>query len=413
MHRNVGWFALVALAVAGLAAAALAPRAHAQLLISDFQLGAQWKINSAARLMAGLAPWYPGHFEYAQTGEWKQHSATMSAVWDELRSGRVSSMNAWRDREVSRSCPVGKTLLYPFSGPDFFNAYWLFPECRTFVMFGLEHIGKIPDLERTGKRDLTNLMSDVRTATADLFHRNYFITSNMSRQLFTAQLRGVVPLIAISMALSGVEILRITPQTLNRYRQQATRPSETDARKLHSLRVPRGVEIEFRMPGSREVKRLIYFSVDATNSSLTKYPEFLAFLRDFGPTTTLVKAASYLLHDRNFSKLRAALLEVSHFLVQDDSGVPYNMLVRDAWDVQLHGTYSVPIPPFQRAFQPALKAAYEKQPFRPLSFDFGYHFHDRREGRAMVMVGRKRAEHKPVAALAHDGLSAKLKFSYR
>ena len=49
-------------------------------------------------------------------------------------------------------CPVGKTLLYPFAGPDFFNAWWMFPECETFVLFGLEHIGEVPNVEGMNPR---------------------------------------------------------------------------------------------------------------------------------------------------------------------------------------------------------------------------------------------------------------------
>src|SRR5688572_28658961 len=104
--------------------------ATAAPLKSDFELGGQWKLNSAARLMAGLPPMHPGHFEFAQTAAWKEHSASMLAGWSNVRANRVSPMESFRNEAISKSCPVGKTLLYPFSGPDFFNAYWLFPECE-------------------------------------------------------------------------------------------------------------------------------------------------------------------------------------------------------------------------------------------------------------------------------------------
>src|SRR6185369_4576759 len=134
-----------------------------------------------------------------------------------------------------------------------------------------------------------------RAATSDLFNRNYFITENMTRQLHTAQLRGVLPLIMISMALSGAEILRMSPQELG-----APEPWMSDdepapgegAPKMMSLRKPRGIAIDFRAGGSPAVKHIIYFTVDATDASLARYPEFLSFIRKFGPTTTLLKSAS-------------------------------------------------------------------------------------------------------------------------
>ncbi len=114
---------------------------QAQSLRTDQDLGAQWKTNSTARLISGLSPMYPAHVEFSETEAWKEHSAHMKAAWARMNEKQVATMTAWRDTAISKTCPVGKTVLYPFSGPDFFNAYWLFPDCETYVMFGLEHIG--------------------------------------------------------------------------------------------------------------------------------------------------------------------------------------------------------------------------------------------------------------------------------
>ena len=309
----------------------------------------------------------------------KEHAAAMQAAWGKVMDGRVAAMRAWRDAEISATCPVNKILLYPFSGPDFFNAWWLFPDCDTFVMFGLEHIGEVPDVEAMNDRQLKGMIADVRTATGDLFDRNYFITENMARQLRTSNLRGVVPLVMISMALAGVDILRLRPLNI------VTGPRPASAGR--SLRQLKGVTIEFRAPGGTGIKRLHYFSVDATDRGLSRYPEFVEFMRKLGPTTTFIKSASYLLHGREFSQIRSALLETSGFLVQDDSGLPYEMLASRGWQVRLHGKYDVPIPPFQRAFQSALSRAYSEQKPEPLPFTFGYQFHDYRDERSNVMVG--------------------------
>jgi hypothetical protein len=49
----------------------------------------------------------------------------------------------------------------------------------------------------------------------------------------------------------------------------------------------------------------------------------------------------------------------------------------------------VPIPPFQRAFQASLDRAYKSQLSSPLPFTFGYQFHDARDERSNVLVGRR------------------------
>ena len=375
MHRLLRALALLAFAVVPLAAAAP--------LNADFNPGTPSKVNSAARLMSGLVPMTSAHLEFAQSDAWQEHSASMTRSWNRLREGRVAAMSVWRDAAVSRGCPVGTTLLYPFSGPDFFNAYWMFPACETYVMFGLEAPGEVPDLDVLSTRQLQRLIDDVRVATADLFQRNYFITERMARQLHTAHLRGVVPLVMISMALSGVDILRVSPYAIAR--PERARPVNAPGK---PMRVLKGVEIEFRVPDEPGVRRMIYFSVDATDHGLAHAPEFVDWLRALGPTTTFLKSASYLLHGNNFSLMRKTVLETSGFIVQDDSGLPFGSFARD-WEVRVHGRYGVPIPPFKGAFQPALDRVWRVQSPEPLPFTFGYQYHDRRDERSHVIVARR------------------------
>jgi hypothetical protein len=381
----------------------------------SMDIGRTVRVNSAARLLAGLAPSYPGHFDLAETQIWKDHSAAMRTAWSQVSANRVAAMSAWRDAAINAPCPAGKTLLYPFSGPDFFNAYWLFPNCENYVLFGLEHAGDVPDLEAVAERDMGRLFSDVRTAMSDLLDRNYFITENMSRQLRTAQLRGVTPLLIIPMAMSDVEILRIIPHDLPRMvrvraQNTAAQLKGDPANELKTLpatskqapmRQLSGITIEFRKPGSPIVQRLHYFTLDATDKGLEHYPEFIAYLNSLAPTNTFLKAASYLLHGQEFRKLRNTLLSVSDFLVQDDTGLPFNALQPKHWDVHLYGTYETPIPPFQRAFQPTLDKAYRAARPDPLPFEFGYNFSDKRDNRSNVLVGRRvpaEAAPLPVAA---------------
>ena len=360
-----------------------APAAQAQGLRTDQDLGAQWKVNSSARLLSGLPPIYPGHISFSETEAWKEHSAFMKAAWAKMNDKQVATMTAWRDTAISKTCPLGKTLLYPFSGPDFFNAYWLFPDCETFVMFGLEHIGEVPDFERMNEQQFARLLADVRSATTDFFSRNYFITENMSRQLRTAQLRGVIPLFMIPMALAGVDILRIRPFEFPAMARTVAMAKGKPMRQL------KGITIEFRTPGSAITRRVNYFTVDATDKGLAHYPEFMAYVLSLGPTTTFIKSASYLLHSNGFSQMRKSLLDVSGYLVQDDSGLPYPMLEARGWRMHLYGKYGVPIPPFQGAFQASLDRAYKSQLSSPLPFTFGYQFHDARDERSNVMVGQR------------------------
>jgi len=353
---------------------------------SDTSKDWQLRINSTARLIAGLTPTHPDHMALAERPEWKAHSAKLQASWALLRDQQIAPLTAWRNGAVPRNCPVGNTLLYPFSGPDFFNAYWLFPNCETYVLFGLEPIGTPPAIEKMNEAQLTRLLTDVREAMANLLARNYFITSKMDKQMQAEELNGVVPIIMISMALAGVEVLRIEPLILTRPRNAAPEASTESTVRLR--RKLRGVTIMFRRPGSPVPQRLNYFSVDASNAGVARYPQFRDYLRGLAPTTTLIKSASYLLHVAEFKSLRNLLLDVSGFLVQDDTGVPYAILAKRGWQLSVYGRYEVPIPPFERHYQPELAEAYVATNPQPLSFRFGYRrsFGD---DRSNVMVAQR------------------------
>lgn len=367
-------------AAAAVLALSLAPLAHAGLLAAhEPDAGTRSKLNAAAHLMAGLPE---ARTPFEKTAAWKEHSEFMRSAWSRLNGRQVAAMTTWRDAQLGRSCPAGGTLLYPFSGPDFLNATWLFPGCEHIVMFGLEHIGEAPDTDAMNERALVQLTADVRTAMGNFIDRNYFITDNMTRQLRTSQLQGVLPVFMLSMALSGMEIVRIMPHDL------AVSPHETVA-EGKPMRHLKGVTVVYLAPGSTAQRSVDYFSVDASDRGLAHYPEFLAYVRSLAPTTTFIKSASYLLQGNEFRQMRAALLEVSSFIVQDDSGLPFAMLENRGWRVHLHGRYGRPIPPFGGAYQVELSRAYKAQEPAPLPFTFGYQYHDFRDTRSNLIVAQR------------------------
>jgi len=331
-------------------------------------------IDSVARLIAGLTPSNPEHVELASGTAWQKHSTAMLKSWSKVRDGQLAAMKTWRATELPAKCPVGNTLFYPFSGPDFLNAWTLFPECETYVMFGLEPIGKMPDPSKMGPKEFAKLLATVRDAMANLFERNYFVTNTMRRNLRTEQLRGVVPIFTMSMVFSGVEVVGIGPAPFPKVTGKKSRLD--------------GVAIDYRVPGSGRTQRVIYYSVDISDKGLADYPEFLTYLRGLTPTTTLVKAASYLMHIKEFSKIRGVLLDTSEFLLQDDTGIPYNFLVKRGFTVQPYGIYKKPIPPFEPQYQPSLTALYQSTKAPALPFRFGYHT-SLAESRSTLLIGRR------------------------
>lgn len=345
--------------------------------------GARLTLNAAARLIAGLPSADESRNAAMRTAAWKQHSEFMQAAWARLNARQIAAMKTWRDAELGRSCPTGGTMLYPFSGPDFLNAHWLFPGCETMVMFGLEHIGDIPDIGAMGEREQAQLFADVRAAMNSFIERNYFITDYMSKQMRTPHLWGVLPILMLSMALTGMDILSVAAHEL-------PPASRVDAPVCgQPMRKLKGVTIEYRAPGSNASSRVHYFTVDATDRGLASHPEFLTYVRGLAPTTTFIKSASYLLHGNEFLAIRGALLDITSVFIQDDTGLPFAMLGKGGWQVQFYGRYGRPIPPFQGSYQSELNRAYVAQPLAPLPFRFGYQSRDFRDQRSNLMIAHR------------------------
>ena len=336
------------------------------------------RATAIAQILAGISPNPPDAAlkRLVESDAIKEHQQWMTTSWNQVR-GRVQTMDSWRSQEIKLAAPQNKTLLYPFSGPDFLNAYTLFPDHGRYVFFSLERPGNLPDLESVTAVQFTKLLQDVRSAFRDIFERNYFITSYMTKQLTTPWVRGTVPVMATMMALMNRRIVRIEPLDLF--------PELNHAYDLPDAKRPRvlmrGVRIEFAQTNATAPQQLYYVSLDATDKALEFYPEFVHWVAQYRPATALLKSASYLLHDQQFAKTRDMLLESADVVVQDDTGIPYRFLSQAPWQVKLYGRYNKPIRPMRYAYQKDLETAFNAKSDLPdLPFPFGYHWRGKQSG---------------------------------
>jgi len=336
------------------------------------------RATATAQILAGILPNPPDPAlkRLVDTDAFKEHQQWMTSSWNQV-SHRIQTMDAWRSQEIKVPGAQKKTLLYPFSGPDFVNAYTFFPDHARYVFFSLERPGTLPDLESVTLVQFGKMLQDVRSAFHDIFERNYFITSYMAKQLTTPWIRGTVPVMATMMALMNRRIIRIEPLDLF--------PDLTRAYDVPDAKRPpvlmRAVRVEFANPNGAGAQQLYYVSLDATDKALDYYPEFLSWVSQYKPATLLLKSASYLLHDNQFSKTRTMLLDSADVVVQDDTGIPYRYISQEPWQVKLYGRYHKPIRPMKYGYQKDLEAAYISRPEQaPLPFPFGYHWRGQQSG---------------------------------
>jgi hypothetical protein len=100
--------------------------------------------DDTARFLAGLPP-SPNSPLAALTKDtaWISHARYFDAIFAREENAHLSKI-----REFSQNYLPDKhgTMLYMFSGPDFLYATSFFPAASTYVLAGLEPVGRIPEL---------------------------------------------------------------------------------------------------------------------------------------------------------------------------------------------------------------------------------------------------------------------------
>lgn len=320
--------------------------------------------DEQARYVAGLPMAGTSLFPLSTRNGWSDHAVHLDKAWQALEKRQLKPIDAWMAAHLPDAATSTDPLLYMFSGPDVLYAQAFFPNASTYVLCGIEPIGPLPDVEKIAPAELNAALAGLDKALYSVLEFSFFITKEMKSDLQSTRLSGTLPVLYTFLARTGchlddVKLVNITPDG-----QLAEGPGP----------VP-GVRITFTR-AAHAPQTLYYFSTDLSDSAVAK-TGFLKWMRSLGSVRSFAKAASYLMHGENFTKVRKLLLDRSSLLVQDDSGIPVRFLEPAQWSVNLYGRYLGPIQLFLKdhAAQPQLKEMYEKNPSVPLPFSFGYRWH--------------------------------------
>ncbi len=357
-------------------------------------------LTDLSRLLAGLEPRDPQRYAAITASEgWKKHKQVFDESWGAF--GKLQKlMEDWRDSELGPYKRDGGTLFYPFSGPDFLNAHILFPGRDTYVFLSLEGVGALPKTDVSPEKFAASL-TDLRGSLKDIFERNYFITSRMGGDLHTANLQGNLAVFLVFLARTGHDVVSIKQIQVSADGTIEPRDAAASG-KAGAKDAPKplaGTEIKFVPVDGSHVRTLYYFAVDLENTSLGAKPNLSKWIRSLPNTDSFTKAASYLMHGNEFSKVRDLTLEVSRLVLQEDTGMPVRYFDPKVWNVTLYGNYTKPIKDFKYGFQPDLDKAYkEAGRAKALPFRIGYHWRD--EFSNLQLAVRKDASAPPAAAPA-------------
>ncbi len=342
-------------------------------------------LDNVARFIAGLPQEDTTSFSQLEMDRnWQEYKTSMDTNWNRMYRERLGKIKGWQDSTFSSVIDDTLNVFYPFSGPDFLHAYYLYPNATEYILAALEPIVEIPPLDTLMLKDRDMFLDSLGNSLRDIFKKSYFITTHMKKDL--KQIKGVLPPLFFFLQRSGHELLDMQFISLD----SAGTEIEVEARKLHWQKTP-GVMITFRSREDLVIKKLYYFSISISNKGIEDRPEFVKFVATKSPFNTFVKSASYLMHNAPFTKVKELILSNSLSLFQDDTGIPYRNF-KNQLNLGLHfyGEYTKPVKDFDGStFQPDLDSAYKANKNREsLPFSLGYHWGSKKQN---YMLAKKQS----------------------
>ncbi len=352
--------------------------------IPDTDAASPATVQDTARLLAGM-PVTRGSPLLGATRSpgWIRHAAEMNTAWEAFENHHLRQTRDWAKKHLPLPYPA---MFYMFGGPDFVHADAFYPGAATYVLSGLEPVGRVPKLANLPPDKLEEALGALRRSLKNFMQYGYFITREMDQQLRAGEFKGTLPVLLVFLARTGKTIHKANSVHLN-----ASGTVKNGWRKGR----PGGTKLVFS-GSDGNARTLYYFRTNLANGGV-KTSGFLKFCARLGRGGALVKSASYLMHTKPFSKVRAFLLQHSAAMVQDDSGIPLKHFADKDWLLNPFGRYLGPTDQFKRFHQADLADFFSAGGAKPVDFGIGYRWHPRRTN---ILLAKRREPVAPIAPKA-------------
>ncbi|MBV9946750.1 MAG: hypothetical protein JOZ69_07880 [Myxococcales bacterium] len=306
-----------------------------------------------------------------------------------------------------------RTVVYPFGGGDLASALATYPDALEITTISLEPAGDVRPIDTLPPDRLSHELAEHRSHLERLFEKAHSRTDNLEKES-KSDLPGEVIFALAALAVYGDEpvglrYFRLRPDGTIAYVTKAdieAAKTPADRRALFA-----NVELRFRRaqagagqagtapaagPGSDagsasaagpvRVMRHISFNLD--DAHLKADPSLLAHLSAKGRVATMTKAASHLLWNDQFSRIRGWLLEHTDWMISDSTGLPPRFAAPAGFQQDTYGVFAGPAPfgllnPRDAA---DFRHLFASQPPRELPFRYGY---PDRDGHAHMVVTQR------------------------
>jgi hypothetical protein len=338
------------------------------------------EVDDAARVIAGF-PAAQSRLGRTDDTFWKTYGSEVAAFWSEYERRIGLPMQQWSCQEIGSA--RGGTVFYPFAGPDLPTAYQLFPDADRYVLVSMQK-GQPPlRLDKLSKGQLDDYMDAFRRAWKFYGTLGFFRTDDLDgRGKMEGRPVGVTGALMAFAVRLGFEIESIEPIALE------LNNDEIVPRALTPERPETWESVRMTLRKDGRTVFVDHVRVDLSNASLGRSDGPRDWLERMALNPTLIKAASHLPQEANFSIFRDLVLANAPVVVQDETGIDYADLSRD-FNVRLYGKFTRPNTSFDQNLQRSLAAAYQKAAVKPLPFRAGY---EKDSGAALQVAVRNTAQ---------------------
>ena len=290
--------------------------------------GAEATADTTAKFLAGMVvPAAPA--DSIGESPWAAHSRELDQAWKRTEEKQLPAIANWAPAFLGGAHSEPGTMFYMFSGPDFLYAHAFFGNARTYILCGTEPVGALPNLDTIPPDALPVTLTNLRKSLNSVLSWSFFITKDMKSDLLRTQLSGTLPLLYVFIARTGYTINAVELVALDRNGNiTPAGKGETPGVRI-SLTGASGLD-----QSPSETQTLYYFCTDLSDDGIRSKPGFLRFCQSHGRGVSLLKAASYLMHEPGFGRVRDFLLQQSDVILQDDSGIPLRFFNDDAWSIR-------------------------------------------------------------------------------
>jgi hypothetical protein len=317
--------------------------------------------NDTALFLAGMpVPENSPLAPFTRDPAWQAHSGSFEDAFAKTNQRQLQNLREWQSTYLPESKGAIPVAFYMFSGPDFLYVDQFFPNASVYVLCGKEAMGPPPDPFHI--TDMSAALHNLENAMNAVLTTSYFITKDMKVDLQQQQLNGTLPILYVFLARADKTITDVTLGSLN---------SSGTFQGGKGGGIP-GVRINYRDNRSGNTQTMYYFTTDISDGGIKATPAFLRFCQHLGIGASFLKSSSYLMFEEGFATVRNFILDHSHLIVQDDSGIPISYFNPDKWTLRFFGTYLGPIELFKQHYQPKLQELFAQSNPPPLGFGFGY-----------------------------------------